>query len=136
MQSFSSYYLNTSSVFTDVYKSVKLLGAGKVLRHLDRCHCSCQADMTVKVSVRSLTHTLWFLHTHRNTHMHAAIVLTCLWNSTGALLSSSLLSSLPPHFTPLFISFFPSSSTEVREDLSLTTSCCKMTDDSVMRIIL
>lgn len=33
----------------------------------------------------------WFLHTH------TVNVLTCLWNSTGALLTSPRLSSLPPH---------------------------------------
>lgn len=81
----------------------------------------------------SLTYAhFWLLHTHTHTHSHCAdLPVKFHW---GSLLTSPLLS--PSSLTPLFISFLSSSSTEGREDLSLTTSHCQVMEDSVTRIIL
>lgn len=71
----------------------------------------------------------WFLHTH------TVNVLTCLWNSTGALLTSPLLSSLPPHLLLCSShSFLPPPLREEKICYSLTSSC-RMMDNSLTRII-
>lgn len=62
-------------------------------------------------------------------HTHTVIVLTCLWNSTGALLTSPLLSSLPPHLLLCSSqSFLPPPLREEKICHSLP-SHCRMTDD-------
>lgn len=73
---------------------------------------TCRADMTVKAPVRSL------LHIVAHSHSHCAD-LPMKFHRGSPHFSTSLLS--PSSLTPLFISVFPSSSTEGREDLSLTS---------------
>lgn len=79
----------------------------------------------------TFSHTRFqFLHTHTDN------VLTCLLNSTGALLISSLLSPLPPHILLCSShSFLPPPLREEKIGFSLTSDCLWVMDNFVMRII-
>ncbi len=98
------YYLSVFVFLQLFHESLKLFWAWNTWRHLDRCRHTCRNEsygccMWARVALSQLLYVhlcslLVLAHTH--THTHIVIVLTCLWNSTGALLSSPLLSSLPP----------------------------------------
>lgn len=123
------------SIFWQFYEWIKLFLVGNVWRHLDRCNHTCGSKsyeccmwacvaQTWPQSFCTLNYAhCWFLHTH------VVIVLTYLWNSTGALLTPPLLSSLPPHLLLCSShSFLPPPLREEKICHSLS-SYCRMMDD-------
>lgn len=108
------------------YESLKLFWAGNSWTHLDSCQhtrrnksygCCKWACVTQTWPSRRLYVHLCTLLVLAHSHSQCAdLPMKFHWGSPH--FSTSLLS--PSSLTPLFISFFPSSSTEGREDLLLT----------------